>query len=290
MSKTETNDRRLLCVVAHPDDETFGCGGTLAKYASEGVRVVLVCGTRGEVGEISVETLANGDNLGEVRERELRAAAKELGVNEVHVLGYRDSGMAGTDDNNHPNAFSGASEDEVVEKVVGIIRDVKPNVVTTFDKNGGYGHPDHIMAHKVTMRAFDEAADSEQYPDQLSNELRPHQAQKLYNFGFTKSSIREFREALRETRGEEAVEDFDEDGFGMPDELVTTVLDVKAHGPAKERAAAQHRTQISGGKDPFDWLPDKLKEAFLSTEYLMRVHPEVATNGGPMESDLFEGV
>ena len=143
--------RSLLAVFAHPDDETFGGGGLLARYAAEGVRVSMVCAPRGEVGEISDPSLATRENLGEVRERELRDACRVLGIEEPIILGYRDSGMAGTSDNANPRAFSQADQEEVVEKVVEIIRRERPHVLVTFDPNGGYGHPDHIRIHQATL-------------------------------------------------------------------------------------------------------------------------------------------
>jgi N-acetyl-1-D-myo-inositol-2-amino-2-deoxy-alpha-D-glucopyranoside deacetylase len=278
----------LLCVVAHPDDETFGCGGTLAKYAGEGVRVALICGTLGEVGEISDPSLASQDNLGEIREQELRAAADALGVSDLFILGYRDSGMAGTPDNDHPNAFSGANRDDIVREVVRVIRQLNPQVVITFDPKGGYGHPDHIMAHKAAVEAFRAAADANRFPEQLAGGLHPYQPEKLYYFGFTQSMVKRFQEAIREAGMETDLEQLDPEEFGMPDEAVTTVLDVRAYGHKKEKAAAQHRTQIQG-PDPFAWLPGDMKEAFLSTEYLMRAEPPT-TPGEPEETDLFAGI
>ena len=131
----------LLAVFAHPDDESFGAGGMLALHARKGVHVALVCATRGEMGEIADESLATRETLGDVRMVELQKAADTLGVTELINLNYRDSGMAGTADNDHPRAFAGIPEDEVVSRLVGIIRRLKPQVVVTFDPNGGYGHP-----------------------------------------------------------------------------------------------------------------------------------------------------
>ena len=133
--------RCLLAVLAHPDDETFACGGTLAKYAAQGVRVALVCATRGEVGEISNPSLATPETLGQVREEELRAACRALGVEDLFILGYRDSGMDGTLDNRHPQALCQADLHEVAGRTVAIIRQLRPQVVLTFDPNGGLRSP-----------------------------------------------------------------------------------------------------------------------------------------------------
>ena len=165
---TESTQRRLLAVMAHPDDEVFGCGGALARYAAEGAKVTLICATRGEAGEISDPSLANRDDLGRVREQELRAACDVLGIGEPFVFGYRDSGMAGTPDNEHPRALCRADRHELVGHIVKIIRQARPQVLLTFDPNGGYGHPDHIAIHHASREAFFAADIGSMFPEQLS--------------------------------------------------------------------------------------------------------------------------
>lgn len=150
----------LLAVLAHPDDETFGMGGTLAEYSRRGVNVHLVCATRGEVGEVKPELLNGFASIADLREGELRCAAEVLGLKGVHFLDYRDSGMAGSQDNHHPRALAAASVDEVAGKVVTLIRKLKPQVVVTFDPIGGYRHPDHIAIHNATVKAFHLAGDT----------------------------------------------------------------------------------------------------------------------------------
>ena len=150
----DARGRKLLAIYAHPDDESFGSGGMLAKYAAEGASVGLVCATNGEMGEISDPDLASSDTLGDVRIAELKCAAEALGVTELVLLGYRDSGMAETADNEDPRAFANAPDDEIVARLVGIIRRVRPDVVVTFDPTGGYGHPDHVAVHNRTVAAF----------------------------------------------------------------------------------------------------------------------------------------
>ena len=156
----ESNSKKsFLAIFAHPDDEAFGTGGLLALTAARGHKTALVTATRGEVGEISAPALANPENLGQVREQELREAAAVLGVSELVILDYRDSGMVGTEDNEHLKALAKADADEVIGQLVGIIRRLKPDVVVTFDENGGYGHPDHIAIHKHTVVAYHAAGD-----------------------------------------------------------------------------------------------------------------------------------
>jgi N-acetyl-1-D-myo-inositol-2-amino-2-deoxy-alpha-D-glucopyranoside deacetylase len=162
-------DRRLLLVHAHPDDESIGTGATMARYAAEGAQVTLVTCTLGELGEIippSLAGLAGGDGarLGEYRIGELDAACAELGVTDHRFLGgpgrWRDSGMMGTEGNDDPRCFWRADLDEAADALLGVIREVRPQVLVTYDADGFYGHPDHIQAHRVAWRAFEQAAAS----------------------------------------------------------------------------------------------------------------------------------
>ena len=149
----------LLAVVAHPDDESFGMGGTLALYSDEGVEVHLICATKGEAGEVPPKMLEGYSSIGALREHELNCAAVELGLTKVHFLEYRDSGMAGSLDNDHPMALFQAPVDEVALKIAHLIRILKPQVVVTFDPIGGYMHPDHIAVHNASVMAFGMAGD-----------------------------------------------------------------------------------------------------------------------------------
>ena len=154
----------LLAVLAHPDDETFGTGGSLAYYASIGVDVHLVCATRGEVGDVSPELMEGFTSVAELRENELRCAAGYLGLTDVHFLDYRDSGMSGSINNQHPRALAAADLNKVTGEVVHYIRLLRPQVVITFDPIGGYMHPDHIAIQKAAERAFYAAGDQDKYP------------------------------------------------------------------------------------------------------------------------------
>lgn len=163
-------------MLAHPDDETFGMGGTLALYADRGVEVHLVCATNGDAGTVSPEFMERYSEIAELRQDELRCAAEVLGVTQLHFLGYRDSGMIGTEDNQHPDSLAQADKQRVTGQIVELLRQVRPQVVVTHDPTGGYGHPDHIAVHQTTLAAFHAAGDPEKYPERG----QPFQPQKLY--------------------------------------------------------------------------------------------------------------
>ena len=284
----DSTERRLLAVLAHPDDETFLCGGTLARYASEGGRVSLICATRGEAGKISDPNLAQPENLGEVRENELRAACRVLGIRDVTVLGYRDSGMEGSEDNQHPRAFSRADLGEIVGHVVEVVRRMRPQVVLTFDPNGSYGHPDHVAAHTATVQAFSAASNPSRYPEHLIRGLVPHRPERLYYAVFPRSAVRSIRDAIRETGTHSDFLELDPESMGVPDEEITTVLDVGEYVDRKRDAARCHKTQIQDG-DPFDWLPEALRLDLLAREHFVRVEPPFNGSAGSKELDLFRG-
>ncbi len=178
--------KTLLAVLAHPDDESFGLGGTLALYAGKGYDVYYVCATRGEAGTVDEEHLKGFKDTAEMRTAELMKAAQALGLKEVFFLGYRDSGMPGTEPNQHPDAQINAPIDEVAGRVVKYIRELKPEVVLTFDPIGGYKHPDHIHIHKATVLAF-ENADNASFHPQAGDPFKP---QALYYQVFPKGLLR----------------------------------------------------------------------------------------------------
>ena len=178
--------KTLLAVLAHPDDESFGLGGTLALYASKGYDVYYVCATRGEAGTVDEEYLKGFKDTAEMRTNELMRAAKELGLKEVFFLGYRDSGMPGTEDNQHSNAQINAPIEEVAGRVVKYIRKLKPDVVLTFDPIGGYKHPDHIHINKATVLAFANSDNASFYPEAGD----PFKPQALYFHVFPKGLLK----------------------------------------------------------------------------------------------------
>ena len=151
--------RTILSVLAHPDDESFGMGGTLAKYAANGVDVHLICATRGEAGEVDPEYLEGYSSIADLRVHELNCAVKELGIEPVRLLDYRDSGMTGSAENQHNQALINAPLDQVAGEIADTIREIKPQVVLTFDPIGGYRHPDHIFIHEAATKAFELAGD-----------------------------------------------------------------------------------------------------------------------------------
>jgi len=171
-----TEKKTILAALAHPDDESFGMGGTLALYASQGHAVYLICATRGEAGTVDEHYLNGYDSIAELREDELRCAASHLGLRDVFFLDYRDSGMPGSADNQHPQAQVKAPIEEVAGKVLRYIRELKPDVVLTFDEIGGYRHPDHIHIHQATVLAFEKAADAAFHPEAGE----PFQPARLY--------------------------------------------------------------------------------------------------------------
>jgi LmbE family N-acetylglucosaminyl deacetylase len=260
----------LLAVFAHPDDEAFGTGGTISRCAAEGVKVYLVCATRGEAGEISDPSYATPETLGQVREGELRCATETMGVAELIFLNYRDSGMAGTPENNDPRAFINAPSEEVVPRLVGIMRRLRPEVVVTFEPNGGYGHPDHIAAHRHTVAAFHAAADANQYPEQGP----AWQASRLFYSAIPRSFFISMREQMAEL-GIEAkeLERFDDPNAGWPDENVHLRMDVTSTVEAKWDALNCHRTQFGPGNF-FRRLPEDRVKALMSNESFSLAWPE----------------
>ena len=176
----------ILAVLAHPDDESFGMGGTLAYYSTQGVDVHLICATRGEAGTVDPEFLENHKDIAALREEELRCAAKTLELASVIFLDYRDSGMPGSEDNRHPNSLVSAPLEQVAEKVVHGIRRLRPQVVLTFDPVGGYHHPDHIAIHNATVQAFHAAGDGSQFP----HAGNPFQPERLYYNALNRRRLR----------------------------------------------------------------------------------------------------
>jgi N-acetyl-1-D-myo-inositol-2-amino-2-deoxy-alpha-D-glucopyranoside deacetylase len=277
----------LLAFHAHPDDESLSMGGTLARYVAAGEQVVVVTATRGEVGEIHNhgDPEALRDSLGDLREAELRAACGILGVTAVELLGYRDSGMAGTPDNDHPGAFWRADFMEAVGRLVRLIRRYRPEVMTAYDPFGGYGHPDHIQVHRVGTAAFFGAADIGRFPPEEGEE--PWQPAKLYWVTWPRERTRQTRRMAAE-RGELPAEEAErEPGTGTMTEHISTFLDIAPWFDRKWEAILAHRTQIA----ETGWLltiSEDLRRQGFSREAFIRVFSRV--EGPEAAPDLFAGL
>lgn len=268
------NKLRLLASFAHPDDEAFGTGGTLARYAAQGYDVQLVCATRGEAGEISDPEFATPLTLGAVREAELRCAAQTMGIAEPIFLNYRDSGMEGTAENHDPRAFINIPAEQVVAQLVQIIRRVKPQVVVTFEPYGGYGHPDHIAIHRHTVAAFHAAADTNQYPGLGES----WQVGRLFYTAIPRSFFISMREQLAVMGADTSdLDAFEDPERGWPEDQIHLVEDVSDTVQAKWSALECHRTQFGPG-NLFRRLPKERVLQLMSKEYFALAWPAPKKN------------
>lgn len=279
----------LMCVHAHPDDEVIMTGGVLARAADEGMRTAVVTATGGELGEIVGEGMDPEEvrpRLAQVRRDELSAALSILGAGEPRFLGYRDSGMIGTEGNAHPAAFWQAPFDEAVGRLVGEIRRFRPDVLVTYDAFGGYGHPDHVQSHRVCLVAAEACAVGELYAEVGD----PWQVAKLYLATIPRSFIALAnaelpRHGLPSPFGSQT--DPDLLTFGTPDEEVSTVVDVRPWLERKWAALRAHASQI-GPESFFLNIPPELGEGAFGQEWFIRQRSRVAVPTA--EKDLFAGL
>jgi N-acetyl-1-D-myo-inositol-2-amino-2-deoxy-alpha-D-glucopyranoside deacetylase len=304
----------LMTVHAHPDDETIGTGGLMAKAVRDGRRVVLVTCTRGEMGEIVIPEMDTPDNhrrLGEIRAAELEAAMAELGVTEWENLGYRDSDMIGRAGNNDPRCFWRANVDEAAGRLTWLVRRYQPDVITTYNDYGGYGHPDHIRTHDVSVRAFSRAGDPAWYPEQIAPEhggngpslddggVAPWAPKKLYEQAIP-ASVRNAMRDRMEAAGEkslwsepegtpEEVEAWRAQMKRMlvPDESITTWVDVSDVLDRKWAAIWRHVTQMSPNSTFLRFGEEAWREYWGREAYILR-ESRVATQ--LPEADVFAGV
>jgi N-acetyl-1-D-myo-inositol-2-amino-2-deoxy-alpha-D-glucopyranoside deacetylase len=298
--RTVRTDRRLLLVHAHPDDETIGNGATMAKYAAEGARVTLVTCTRGEEGEVLVPELGHlaadqDDGLGEHREKEMAEAMAALSVTDHRWLGgaghYRDSGMMGTPANERPDCFWRADLREAADHLVPVIREVRPQVLVTYDDFGGYGHPDHIQAHRVAMYAAVLAAVPSYRPDLGAAWEIP----KVYWTAMPESLFRDGLRRLRASGDSTTFEGLDPEGELPPtfvrDELISARIDGTAHVEQKMTAMRAHATQIAVD-GPFFALSNNLGNQIWGLECyrLVRGAAGSADPATGAETDLFAGI
>jgi LmbE family N-acetylglucosaminyl deacetylase len=263
-----------MAVHAHPDDEAIGTGGILARYSAEGIRTVLVTCTNGEQGDASGgakpgEPGHDPEVVAAIRLAELHQAVEYLGISHLELLGYRDSGMAGWTANTDPGVFCNVPLSESSERLAELMRKYRPQVVVTYDDNGGYGHPDHIQAHRITVSA----ASSTGIPA------------KLYYAAIPRSGFQQVRQMLRESGTTiEEVEQIPPD-FGTPDEDITTMVDVSGYVDQKLRALAAHASQTENFF--LTRLPEQILALVLSREFFtLRSAPPDLKN----EEDLFAGL
>jgi len=263
---------KLMCILAHPDDESLGTGGILAKYAAEGIETYLVTATRGERGWYGDEREYPGlDTLGRIREAELRAAADVLGIREVSFLGYIDGDL----DSAHPA--------EAIAKIVGHVRRVKPDVVVTFGPEGSYGHPDHIAISQFTAAALIEAADTR---STYYLNLPPHNVAKFYYMAETRDLFDVYQSVFGELVMH--VDGVERRGRGWPDWAITTKIDTEAYADKIWQAISCHRSQLVAYNHLKDASLDQQK-ILWNTQTYYRVFSRV--NGGrKTEHDLFEGL
>jgi LmbE family N-acetylglucosaminyl deacetylase len=259
-----------MCVLAHPDDESLGMGGTLAHYASEGVATYLVTATRGECGRFGDSPVSPGpDIVGRTREAELLAAAKELSLSEVRLLGYPDGGLDVVD------------PADAIARIAGHLRRVKPQVVLTFGPDGAYGHPDHIAISQLTTAAIACAADPS-----FGGEYAPHRVSKLYFLAWSAKLWRAYQTALRQlvinVDGEQR------QATPWPDWAITTAIDTRHVSAAVWRAVSCHKTQMSIYRK-LEHLTEEHRQTLWGAQEFYRVFSTV--NGGRRrESDVFEGL
>jgi len=312
------NPLMVLVVHAHPDDEGIGTGGLLARYAAEGTGTVLVTATLGEEGEIHDPTLVEEEarpRLAAIREEELRRAVAILGIGQLELLGYRDSGMIGTPSNDNPASFHLADPEEALGRLVRLIRQHRPQVLVTYTEKGGYGHPDHIKCHQLTVAAYDAAGDTGRFPEAGE----PWTPSKLYATAWSREAWQALRDAMKErgiwheeqreertAEAEERIEEQagepidegaatatsaataqpeEEDEEGQPDETITAFIDTGAYWQTARDSLREHRTQ------PLDFilkLPDDLAAQFYARDYFVLLAARVPT--ARPEDDLFAGI
>jgi mycothiol S-conjugate amidase len=277
----------LLAVLAHPDDESFGIGGTLARYADEGVDVHIAIATDGVAGSVAAGYEHTLQALADVRRQELEAAVTILG-GQLHMLGYRDSGYIGDPANNHPEAFINSNEKDAIGRVVALIRQYCPQVVITHDESGGYFHPDHIHCWRITTAAFHAAGDPEQYK---TIGPKPYQPQRLYYTGFSNRAVKLFTFLMR-LRGEDPKhagrnKDIDFTRIGIPPPRLNARIDYRRYWEIKKAAGAQHRSQ-GGDMSRSRLLPESIQRRLMADETFIRAYPPVPD--GYRERDLFAGV
>lgn len=281
--------RRLLIAFAHPDDESFGPVGTIVRYASEGVAVHYVCATRGEVGHADPELLAGYNSVADLRTKELACAAGHLGLSGLHFLGYHDSGMENTPENQNPDCLFQAPMEEVVERITRLIRRIRPQVVLTFDPTGGYFHPDHVKTHQATTLAFHAAGDPERFPGQLDDALPAYQPQKLYYTVFPQRLVKLLVRVLPLFGQDPAAmgrnKDFNLKRLVDVEQVVTTKIHIAPWFETSLQASRCYASQMSGGDGR---VFDLFRKWMYRSDLYTRAAPPF--NDEQVECDLFAGI
>ncbi len=277
----------LLTIHAHPDDEASKGAGTVAKYADEGIKTVLVCCTGGEEGEIlnpEMKTPENQSNLKEIRQAELEKSVEIIGYHVLEHLGYRDSGMEGSDANGHSNAFAKLPLEEPVEKLVKIIRQEKPSVIITYsDEQGGYRHPDHVRVHDISRPAFDMAGD----PDAFPEAGEPFQPSKLYYTVWSRTRIEAMHKKFLEL---DLKSPYEEWWFKRPsnEDKITTRVEVEKWYDRRCDALLAHKTQVDPASSFWFGLPREVAaKAYPYDDYIL-AHSLFETE--LPEEDIFAGL
>jgi LmbE family N-acetylglucosaminyl deacetylase len=277
----------LIFIGAHPDDETFAIGGTLALYAKSGISVYYACATRGEAGSVKPEFMREFDSVGDLRWAELECAAAVLGLSGVISLGYRDSGMQGSEDNKHTDSLALASREEVAGRIVKVLREIRPQVVITHDSIGGYRHPDHIAVHNATVKAFYAAGDPSRYPE--AGEI--FQPQKLYFHVMQRRTLKIAVKVLP-LLGKDPTKygkngDIDLTSLANVDFPVHAVVHLTKEAiEIREKARACHASQIGG--PPQSRLLGVINKFMGKNDQYMRAFPPVVNKR--KETHLFQGV
>ncbi|HVX22972.1 MAG TPA: mycothiol conjugate amidase Mca [Acidimicrobiales bacterium] len=281
--------RCLLTVHAHPDDESSKGAGTVARYHAEGVRTVLVCCTGGEEGDIlnpAMDRPEVRDNLAEVRRRELAEAARIIGYDEVVMLGYRDSGMPGTDANRRPDAFANAPLDDAVRRLVAVIRRTRPQVLVTYPEDQSeYPHPDHLRVHDVTVAAWHAAGDPDRYPDAGP----PHDPSKLYYTVWPRRRMLAAHQKFLELGLQSP---FDDKWLArmQREEPMTTSVDLAGYADVRADALRAHATQVDPNSPFWFGLPPEVQRTLHPYDDYFLAANRVGAVGDGVEDDLFAGV
>lgn len=278
--------RRLLISYAHPDDESFGLGGLIARYVKEGIEVYLICATNGDVGTVAPEMLEGYNSIAELRLAELDCASEYLGLAGVYKLGFKDSGMIGSETSQDPTCLWQAPQEVVTRRVVEVIREVKPQVVITFNKYGGYGHPDHIAIQRATLEAFQLAGDV----TYVTEGHAPYKPKKLYYSNPAKRQL-QYGILLMRLRGQDPRrlgknKDIDMQKIIDNIEQNHAYVDVSAYFEQWDTASNCHTSQLGG---TFSRLPLWIRKMTSAQQGFTRIYPEARANEA-LEHDLFAGV